>query len=30
MPLMFDLAAIAIGIACFACVFAMLFVLDRI
>ena len=29
-PLMYDLAAIAIGIACFACVFAMLYVLDRI
>jgi hypothetical protein len=27
---MYDLAAIAIGIACFACAFAMLYVLDRI
>jgi len=27
---MYDLAAIAIGLACFACAFAMLYVLDRI
>jgi len=30
MPMMFDVAAIAIGIACFACAFAMLYALDRI
>jgi len=27
---MFDLAAIAIGVACFACAFAVLYVLDRV
>jgi hypothetical protein len=29
-PLMYDLAAIAIGLACFAVIFALLYLLERI
>jgi hypothetical protein len=29
-PLMYDLAAIAIGLACFAFVFALLWILERV